>query len=116
MSFSEWYPLTPAGVELHGVRRPAAVQIRRASGLIRYPLGRSAMVYYVFAERDMQAALRSSFADELTEPGTRGHGPLWFRYLEGETAHAQLISLFAQFESRFGAPPALHAQDHQRRR
>lgn len=108
MSFSEWYPLTQAGVDAHAIPRPAAVQVRRASGLVRYPMGRSAMVYYVFVERDTKAALMSLFADEMIKPGTRGHGPLWFRYLEGENAGTQLRSLFEQFELRFGSPPALH--------
>lgn len=113
MTFSEWYPLTQVGVDLHGIPRPAAVQIRRASGLVRYPTGRSAMVYYLFAERDMQASLATLFADELTEPGARGQGPLWYRYLAGEGAHAQLVSLFEHFQFRFGAPPVLHEEAEQ---
>ncbi|MFZ9887403.1 MAG: hypothetical protein ACO3JL_07860 [Myxococcota bacterium] len=108
MTFTEWYPLTTTEVERNGIARPAAVQLRRASGLVRYPGGRSAMVYYLFVERDMKAALLTHFADELSTPGVRGHGPLWFRYLEGENARAQLTVLFDQFQARFGAPPALH--------
>jgi hypothetical protein len=107
-AFSSWFPLTPDGVREHAPPTPAAVQVRRAEGLVVYPEGKSAMVFYFFAGASVREALSTAFADELATPGARGHGPLWFRYLAGERSQQSLASLFDEFEDRFGAPPALH--------
>src|SRR5690606_39090323 len=108
MSFSGWFPLTPDSVDDAAPRRPAAVQVRQAIGLVRYPRGQSAMVYYVYAADDAAKALQKVFADELAAPGARGHGALWFRFLEGENAREVLEALYGEFVARFGAPPAFH--------
>ncbi len=108
MSFSGWFPLSEEVIGGSAPRGPAAVQVRQAIGLVRYPRGRSAMVYYFYAANDAAKALRTVFADELAEPGARGHGALWFRFLEGEDAREALEALYAEFVRRFGAPPVLH--------
>lgn len=110
MRFGDWYPLTEAGVD-GAPRGPAAVQLRRALGLVRYPRGRSAMVFYFYAADDAAKALATLFVDELATPGVRGHGALWFRFSEEEDAREQLEALYEQFVRRFGAPPALHDAD-----
>lgn len=110
MRFGDWYPLTEAGID-GAPRGPAAVQLRRALGLVRYPRGRSAMVFYFYAADNAANALSKLFADELTTPGTRGHGALWFRFSEEEDAREGLEALYHEFIRRFGAPPALNASD-----
>lgn len=110
MKFGDWYPLTEAGVD-GAPKGPAAVQLRRALGLVRYPAGRSAMVFYFYAADNAAKALTTLFADELENPGVRGHGALWFRFCEEEGAREGLEGLYAEFIRRFGAPPALHAAD-----
>jgi hypothetical protein len=107
-SFSAWYGLEPALVDEHAPDGPAAVQLRRAEGLVTYPEGKSAMVFYFYADGSARAALHKLFSDELAEPGARGHGPLWFRFLEGPLARRNLELLFDEFEDRFGALPVLH--------
>lgn len=108
MSFTGWFPLTEDGIDEDAPRGPAAVQVRRAMGLVRYPRGQSAMVYYFYAADDAAAALRNQFQDELETPGARGHGALWFRFLEGERSREALETLYAEFVARFGKAPTLH--------
>lgn len=108
MSFGGWFPLTAEVIDEAAPRGPAAVQVRRALGLVRYPRGQSAMVYYFYAADDAAKALASLFADELAAPGARGHGALWFRFLAGDDARQVLESLYAEFVARFGEPPALN--------
>ncbi len=110
MSFGPWFPLTPVGLDQHAPEGPAAVQIKREAGLIGYPTGKSAMVFYFFAETSAMNALEHALGDELDKPGTRGQGPLRFRVWEGEPARGALQSLFREFVERFGAPPLFHAQ------
>jgi hypothetical protein len=110
VSFGDWYPLTEAGVD-GAPRGPAAVQLRRALGLVRYPRGRSAMVYYFYAADDAARALTTLFADELATPGARGYGALWFRFSVEENAREGLEALYHEFSRRFGAPPVLHGAD-----
>lgn len=107
-AFSSWFPLTAVEVDARAPDGPAAVQLRRAEGLVAYPDGKSAMVFYFFADGSARTALTSVFADELEAPGVRGQGPLWFRFLEGELARKNLEHLFDEFEDRFGALPVLH--------
>lgn len=107
-AFSEWYSLTFRDVDEHAPAGPAAVQVRRAEGLVDYPTGKSAMVFYFFAETSARAALARVFDDELHEAGVRGHGELWFRTLEHPSAGRHMSERFDEFVARFGAPPVLH--------
>jgi hypothetical protein len=108
--FSEWYPLTHEGLELHAVDAPAAVQLSRADRkLVPYPRGKSAMVFYFYAARSAKEALKRLFAEELDEPGERGQGPLVFRTMKGgDAARLHLEKLYFEFEERFGSAPILH--------
>lgn len=109
--FSEWFPLTGAGVELHAPDVPAAVQLSRLDkSLVPYPKGKSAMVFYFYAARSAKEALKRLFAEELEETGARGQGALAFRVLPGgDEARVHLERLYFEFEERFGSAPVLHA-------
>lgn len=110
--FGEWIPLTHDGIA-RCPDAPAAVQVSTEDRrLVQYPKGKSAMVFYFYAQRSAREALRRAFADELDERGARGEGPLAFRVLEGgDEVKAHLERLFAEFEARFGDAPTLHARD-----
>lgn len=107
LQFSSWYPLTQAGVDEHAPTVAAAVQIRCADGLVDYPSGRSsAMVCYFYAGDDARQSIEELFADELEQPGVRGQGRLWFRYIEGgERVLDHLKKLLHKFYTHFGAMP-----------
>lgn len=113
MQFTSWQPLTREGLNEHAPRGPAAVQVRVEEGLVDYPSGRSsAMVCYFYASDDAHARLEELFEDELDDPGARGHGPLLFRYIEGEDlALTHLKKLLHKFHTRFGAMPLFNQVD-----
>lgn len=108
--FSDWYPLTAEGVRSHAPDAPAALQLSRLDrSLVRYPKGRSAMVFYCYAARSAREALQRLFAEELEETGARGQGALAFRFLPGgDDARHHLERLYLEFEERFGRAPVLH--------
>jgi hypothetical protein len=110
--FSQWFPLTSAGVEENAPDAPAAVQLARADkSLVPYPRGKSAMVFYFYAARSAKEALKRLFAEELESAGARGQGPLTFRVLAGgDEARRHLERLYFEFEERFGSAPVLHAE------
>ena len=108
MHFSKWFPLTPDGVASQAPKGPAAVQLRAAEGVVDYPTGKSAMVFYFFASTSVADALRTHFSDELDAPGHRGYGPLLFRYSDEPSGAAGLQAHLDAFESRFGRKPWLH--------
>lgn len=109
--FGPWWPLSPEGVQTHAPDGPAAVQLCRADkALVRYPRGKSTIVFYFYAARSARDALSRVFADEIDAPGARGQGPLAFRLLAGgDAARSRLEQLYEAFVERFGAPPVLHA-------
>ncbi len=55
MQFGPWYPLADAGD--HAPAEPGMLQLRLARGLIDYPRGKSAMVWYEHASDVCAAAL-----------------------------------------------------------
>ena len=112
IELSEWAPLTEKLLRARAPDEPAAVQLRRANGLVPYARGKSAMVFYFYAARSARQALLRAFADEVAEPGARGQGPLWFRTaVGGDDVREGLERLYEEFVARFGAPPVLHASD-----
>jgi len=102
--FNDWSVLSLDEVEKGVTEGPAAFQLRQAEGLVRYPSGKSAMVYYAYAHHAKRAILES-MQDEIQSPGVRGVGAIWFRTLEHPRALEHLQRLFVEFERRFGAPP-----------
>ena len=107
MQFGRWVSLTDEGLE-SAPAGPAAVQLRREAGLIDYPSGKSAMVFYVWVGSNVRTALRSHFATELAQPGSQGQGPLLYRWSEDVGGQQLLQALLAGFERRFGSAPILH--------
>lgn len=105
--FGAWVALDDAGLAAVP-DGPAAVQMRRRDGLVTYPRGKSAMVFYFYAAKSARTTLREVFADELAAPGVRGHGPLLARWTTDDGARAALEDLYARFVERFGGPPVLH--------
>ena len=70
--YSNWFPLTEEGLEESGLSGPAALQVRRAQGVVDYGEFKSAMVWYGYASEDGAATLRKVFAEELNHAGERG--------------------------------------------
>jgi hypothetical protein len=109
--FSSWYPLTDDGIEKHCPEGPAALQVRRADGLVEYPDGRSAMLFYYHTSDSAEAVLRRELSDEIDEPGVRGYGPLEFRYLTGEQSRDVMEDVLGRFLTSFDAPPHFNRED-----
>lgn len=110
--FSAWYSLDKEGVETHAPQGPAALQVRLADGLIAYPSGHSsAMVFYCYSSKNARETLQEIFADELTTPGTRGHGPLWFRFIQGDEVLDTLKRRMHKFQTHFGEFPLFNQPD-----
>jgi hypothetical protein len=105
--FCPWYPLQEAGWRTP----PAAnvLQVRVATGLMPYPRGRSAMVFYAHAgdARRRATALAERWAGR----------DLWCRHLiEIDAPQTAALAeycekLAAEFVRRFGAPPAYTEPD-----
>lgn len=99
MQFGRWYPLADAP----GLAPPGEgmLQLRVATGLVEYPRGKSAMVWYEHAAdvRAAATALAGRYAGQ----------DLWCRHLieiDGATDLAAFCAkLVTEFERRFGAPP-----------
>jgi hypothetical protein len=103
MTFCPWYPLAQA--PSHAPSGPGVLQLRVRDGLIDYPRGKSAMIYYAVADDLRQAAV---------ELGPRfAATPVLCRHTDVllDTERADLRAAFARllhsFEARFGAMPGL---------
>jgi hypothetical protein len=102
MQFCPWIALedTPARVP----KAPGVFQVRVKTGLIRYPRGQSAMVYY-------GASLQLDH--DVTAFAHRHIGqPLLCRFAEvpaGTDPQPELERLLERFVRRFGSPPRLLA-------
>jgi hypothetical protein len=99
MRFGPWYPLAEARD-----RAPAAEgvwQLRRASGLLDYPRGKSAMLHYAHAGDVCAAAVAWAQA--------HGSDDILCRHLIEIDAATDLVAfydtLIGEFMRRFGAPP-----------
>lgn len=108
-AFGQWYAL-PAFAE-HIIVGPGVFQIRVADGLIDYPRGKSAMIYYgVGAQlaravdefwRAQQARRSQQAATWLCRHTIEFDGG---RVMDAERLYERLL---AQFVSRFGSEPVL---------
>ncbi|MGZ3407564.1 MAG: hypothetical protein ACXVAN_14040 [Polyangia bacterium] len=98
MTFGRWQKLAAATVP----RRRGVLQARVADGLIDYPTGKSAMVYYD-ADEDLSRALDRLGA--VVPPGA----DVLIRFAEcGDPAH-ELAHKLDEFVRRFGRAPAWNA-------
>jgi hypothetical protein len=96
--FSAWFD--PAAL-LHEVlpAGPVVVQVKLAHGLVAYPRGQSAMVFYGWAPASDLAALVEGFPDAVAHR---------FRFRSEPESAAVLAALMDRFLTRFGATPRLH--------
>jgi len=116
LQFSRWFELTQDGVAAYAPTGPAALQVRRASGLHDYPSGKSAMIWYGYAATNAREVLEKVFTEELQTPGLTEHGAQEFRFIEGEEeARESLEKVASKFHRRFGSPPVLNAHSGSRR-
>lgn len=99
MRFGPWYPLADAGD--HTPAAENVVQVRLAHGLLDYPRGKSAMVWYAHAQ-DVRA-------EALALAATRAGEDLVCRHLIELPADADLGTFCAKlredFVRRFGTRP-----------
>jgi hypothetical protein len=94
MTFGRWQKLPAATVP----RRRGVLQARVAEGLVDYPTGKSAMVYYD-ADADLSLALARLGA--VVPPGA----DVLVRVGECDDPAAELERKLDEFTRRFGAPP-----------
>jgi len=100
VQFGPWYPLAAAGD--HAPAGENVLQLRVASGLLDYPRGKSAMVWYghTLDCRATALALANAHVDE----------DLWCRHLIEIDAATDLAlfcaKLRSEFVRRFGTVPA----------
>lgn len=103
MRFCPWYP-----IEVGADRAPATpgvLQVKIGSGLLDYPTGKSAMVYYA-AARDVRAEV-IAFARERARPGWLCRHTIEMSAAETEDVEALLARLLRDFRARFGSAPRL---------
>ncbi len=103
MKFGPWYPLDTA--QKHAPAAPGVLQVRLASGLVDYPRGKSAMLWYEHA-LDVRAAA-------LALAAAHGRTDLVCRHLIEFDAATDLgtfcAKLRTEFVRRFGLPPAFES-------
>ena len=101
MRFGPWYPL--AGAAAHAPAEEGVLQLRRATGLLDYPAGKSAMVHYEHAPDVRVAAVRLAAAYREAD--------LLCRHLIEVPAATDLAAFCAklriEFVRRFGSAPRL---------
>lgn len=103
VQFSAWHPLDDAGRTAPAA--PGVLQAR-AEGVVAYPSGKSAMIFY-------DAAGPSTLASHVAGPGrpgldrARACGAAYIRFAvtPAGTAEAELGRLLETFRARFGAVP-----------
>lgn len=100
MKFGPWYPLAAAGD--HAPAAEGMLQLRLATGLVDYPRGKSAMLWYEHALDVRAAALALAAAHSRAD--------LVCRHLIEIDAATDLgtfcAKLRTEFVRRFGLPPA----------
>jgi len=100
--FGDW--TEPAAAEATAPAEPGVFQVRAKAELLRYPRGKSAMLFYG-AARDLRAgiaAFRLEVAPRWEEPETA----LWIRWKPARDSDAALCAYLDLFQRRFGALPA----------
>ena len=107
MRFCPWYPLADARD-----RAPAGegvLQLRLAEGLVDYPRGKSAMVYYAHVAHVADAI--EAWAAAHGEPASDVRERFVCRHLIEAEPATDLAQFYAklsdEFVRRFGAPPSL---------
>lgn len=102
MTFGRWYALAEAAA--HAPGQPGIFQIRVAKGLLDYPRGKSAMLYYGWAD-DLGARV-TAFAHSHPGADWLCRHTIEMTKHEADNLHQTFEQLVSQFERRFGTPPA----------
>jgi len=100
--FGPWYPLADAGD--HAPAAEGILQVRLATGLVDYPRGKSAMLWYAHAPDTRAAALALASAHA-------GKDLVCRHLIEIEDATdlaAFCARLMTEFVRRFGTQPLFH--------
>jgi hypothetical protein len=108
-AFSAWIDLEDP-TALAGLPSAAGlIQVRVAQGLVRYPSGRSAMIWYG-AGPDLRAGVLAAAPRIVASAREAGiEGPLWVRTRKVADPAEPLARLIQRFAARFGTPPRLLA-------
>lgn len=104
--FSDWIGLDRPALDEHVPTHPAAIEVRTQKDLVSYPEGKSAILANLYFSQNARQQLAELFADELTDPGTRGYGKLRFRvYSDQNRALPVVRKRLSRFLRRFGSVP-----------
>jgi hypothetical protein len=108
-AFSPWIDLEDPAALGAVPAEAGLVQVRVAEGLVTYPRGKSAMIWYG-AERDLRASLQEASSRIVAAAREAGiEGPLWVRTRRVAIPEPALARLLERFTARFGTPPRLLA-------
>ena len=99
--FGRWHPLAEAAS--HAPDTPGIFQVRQAKGLIDYPRGKSAMLYYGCAE-DLGAAI-DTYASRHSDADWLCRHTIEMTEHETDNLSQTFDRLVGQFELRFGLRP-----------
>ncbi len=103
MKFGRWSPLGEAAGQAPA--SPGIFQIRQAKGLVDYPRGKSAMLYYGCAD-DVSAAIAAYAAEHPDADWWCRHSIEMTQY-ETDNVGQMFERLVLQFTMRFGRGPSL---------
>lgn len=103
MRFVPWYPLREARERAPAA--PGVFQVRVRSGLLAYPRGRSAMIYYGWGE-DVRAEAAALAAAHPGADWLCRHAEEMAPW-ERENPRLACEAYTERFRARFGAPPTL---------
>jgi len=102
MTFGRWQPLAQAAG--HASARPGIFQVRQTKGLIEYPRGKSAMLYYECTD-DLTVAI-AAYAARHPDADWLCRHTVEMTEHEAANLSQTFDRLIGQFESRFGKRPA----------
>lgn len=103
MEFTSWHPLTSEGI-VALPKLPAAFQVRRETGLVEYPRGKSAMLFYGYADVNLYETVSKLFPLDEMADGHPQHGALLVRFSTEVEAKPEMKALYQSFTRRFGQP------------
>jgi len=100
--FGDWTELPVA--EERAPAEPGVFQVRAKAGLLRYPRGRSAMLFYGAAQ-DLRAGI-AAFRLQVVPRWEQPETALWIRWKPARDPDAALRAYLDLFQRRFGTLPA----------
>jgi len=100
--FGDW--TEPAAAEVTAPAEPGVFQVRVKAGLLAYPRGKSAMLFYGAAQ-DLRAGI-AAFRLQVVPRWEQPETALWIRWKPARDPDAALRAYLDLFQGRFGALPA----------